>query len=157
MRVNAVATVLRCGAHALDLSRPAVMGIVNDDVITKGEFDSRLRALRADLARARSGNEQNAPMPPEDVLREQLMERLIVESLQLQLGQRMGVEISDEQVWAAVQQIAQSNGITVEQLQQNLKSDGISLRSFLSDLSRQIGVAAGSGCAGEQPCKSVTG
>ena len=114
-----------------------VIAIVNDDVITKGEFDTRIGALRAELDTARGGD-QSLPMPPEEVLREQLMERLVVESLQLQLGDRMGIEMGEEELLAAAGQIAQSNSVTIEQLEADLRSQGTTMSSFLADLRRQM-------------------
>ena len=114
-----------------------VVAVVDDDVITKGEFDSRISAWRGELDMARKGDE-SLPMPPEELLREQLMERLVVESLQLQLGDRMGIDIPNEQVWAAAGRIAESNNLTVEELEADLRSEGMSINSFIADLRRQM-------------------
>ncbi|MBT5560696.1 MAG: molecular chaperone SurA [Proteobacteria bacterium] len=142
MTITVVLALLPSSVFAQDVQEELreidrVVAVVNDDVITKGEFDSRIGALRVELETARNGDE-SLPMPPEELLREQLMERLVIESLQLQLGERMGLEITDEQVWAAAGQIAESNNVTVEQLEADLRSGGMSINSFIADLRRQM-------------------
>ena len=81
---------------------------------------------------------QQLEMPPEEVLREQLVERLIVESVQLQLAERGGIEVNDQQLDAAVEQLARSNGLSTDQLRVQMWREGANFDEFRRDLRRQL-------------------
>jgi peptidyl-prolyl cis-trans isomerase SurA len=113
-----------------DLDR--VLAVVNNDVITQGEFETQLRIVSSELrARGRAA-------PPAEALRQQLLERMILERLQIQLATRLGVKISDAAVDDAVRGVAQQNRMTPEQFQQALARDGISNNAFRENLRQQI-------------------
>ena len=84
------------------LDRVAV--IVDEDVIMQSEIDERLLTIKAQIA-AQPG----AKAPLDEVLQEQITERLIVESLQLQTADRAGIRISDDELNQALASIAYQN------------------------------------------------
>ena len=108
--------------HAASVDK--VVAIVNDDVITQIELDNRLRGLYADI-RARG-----ATAPPEDVLRKQLLERMINDRIQLQAADRLGIDISEQELDAAVMTVAQNNQMTLRQLREALAQQGIPYALF---------------------------
>jgi peptidyl-prolyl cis-trans isomerase SurA len=55
-------------------------------------------------------------MPPREVLRQQVLESLIVQQVQLQRAERLGIRISDEQLNLALQQVAANNGVSFSEL-----------------------------------------
>ena len=109
-----------------------IVAIVDDDVVLASELLSRLEVVREQIAR------ENVQAPPDNVLVSQLMERLVLESIQLQQARRRGVEIDDESLTRAVAGFAQQNEMTIEQFQGALVEDGLNYRSFREDIRREM-------------------
>src|SRR5690606_39901877 len=80
-------------------------------------------SVRAQLSRGGSGE-----LPPTEEIRKQVMDRLILESIQLQMGERAGIQIDDPSLNQTMQQLAERNGVTLEQFRAALERDGISYR-----------------------------
>ncbi len=111
------------------------VAIVEQDVILESELKRRMKAILRQL------KEKNQPTPPMKILQDQVLERLIVDSLQLQMARRAGVRISEQELNAAVQDIANQNNMTLEQLRKSMESDGINWELFREDLREEIMVA----------------
>ncbi len=86
-----------------------IAAIVDEDVVMQSELEERLSAIYAQIE-ASGGNP-----PPANLLAEQVIERLISERLQLNLGYRAGVRIGDEEINQAIGRLAASAGVNVEQ------------------------------------------
>jgi peptidyl-prolyl cis-trans isomerase SurA len=112
-----------------------VIAVVEEDVVLASELLTRAEAVR-DQMRA-----ENMPLPREQVLLSQMMERLILESIQLQIGRRAGVRIDDEQLTNAVESIARQNGMDLFTFQRALAQDGIDYREFREDVRREMIIA----------------
>ncbi|HEY0664955.1 MAG TPA: SurA N-terminal domain-containing protein, partial [Gallionella sp.] len=84
----------------------AVVAVANNEVITQYELDQRVSLVAAQLSR------KNIPLPPLDVLERQLLERMIMEKLQMQFANESGVRVDDAQLDQAITRIAQSNGFS---------------------------------------------
>ncbi|MEN9806847.1 MAG: chaperone surA [Pseudomonadota bacterium] len=110
----------------------AIVALVNDDVILASELLSRLKTVQDQIT------EQKMQMPPRDVIISQIMERLILESLQMQDAERRGVSIDDEQLTAAVASIAEQNGLTMDQFQQTLLTEGLNYSEFREQIRREM-------------------
>lgn len=113
-----------------------IIAIVDEDVILRSELDERMLAVKAQFR-----DNPQARLPPEDVLQEQIIERLIVESLQLQMADRAGVRISDEELNSAIRSIAAQNNLTLEQFQEAIQQDGISYREMRSQIRREMKIS----------------
>lgn len=111
------------------------VAVVEQDVILESELKRRMKAILRQL------KEKNQPAPPMKILQDQVLERLIVDSLQLQMARRAGVRISEQELNAAVQDIANQNNMTLEQLRQSMEKDGINWELFREDLREEIMVA----------------
>ena len=109
-----------------------IVAIVDDDVVLASELISRLDVVREQIA------SQDVQPPSNDVLVSQLMERLVLENIQLQQAKRRGIEIDDESLTRAVASFAQQNNMTFEQFQQALAEDGMSYRAFREDIRREM-------------------
>ncbi|TWH64434.1 periplasmic chaperone for outer membrane proteins SurA [Azomonas agilis] len=96
-----------------------IVAIVDNDVIMQSQLDQRLREVRNTISK------RGAELPPETVLRQQVMERLISENIQLQMAARSGIRISDEELNDAMSTIAQRNNMTLAQFQNKLAKDGM--------------------------------
>ena len=103
----------------------SIVAVVDEDVILQSEMQERIDTLKAQITDA-------SQLPPDDILREQIVERLIVESLQLQMAERAGVRINDEEINEALQGIAEQNRMSVAQFRAAIEKDGISYASIAS-------------------------
>ena len=109
-----------------------IVAIVNDDVVLASEvlerYDAVMQRLQAEGGEA----------PPKDAILEQILERLIVESIQLQEAEMRGVLVDDETLTNAVRDYAAQNGMDIDQFIAALGSEGVSYRAFRDQVSRQL-------------------
>ena len=138
-RVTALCAVLLGAgtAAAEDLSTngellDGIAAVVNEGVVLTSELN-RQTALISQRAL-----EQGLQLPPPSVLREQVLERLILEQIQLQLADRIGIQISDEMLNSAIAQIAAENQIPFERLPQVLAEQGINYADYRSDMRKEL-------------------
>jgi peptidyl-prolyl cis-trans isomerase SurA len=82
--------------------------------------------------------DQGAPMPPKEILMEQIHERLIIEELQLQLANRAGVRVSDGELNNAFERIAANNNLSLEEFIQTLEIEGESYESLRSQVRKDM-------------------
>lgn len=120
----------RAGAAVETVDR--IIAVINDDVITELEFDSELKAIIRDF------KSTGTPIPKSNVLRRQALERMIVERLQLQYADRVGIRIDESMVDAAAESVAQQNKLSLAQLEQVLQGDGIGRDRFRETLRIQL-------------------
>jgi len=109
-----------------------IVAVVEEDVILERELNSEVAAITAKL----SGN--NVMMPPEFVLRKQVLERMVVDKLQRQLAAKSGVQVSDDMLNASVGDIASRNGLSVEAFRNELAKQGMDYKSFEDNLRNEI-------------------
>ncbi|WP_263144399.1 peptidylprolyl isomerase [Pseudomonas alcaligenes] len=119
-------------AHAEVRPLDRVVAIVDNDVIMRSQLDQRLHEVEQTIAK------RGAAAPPEHVLSQQVLERLITENLQLQIGERSGIRIGDEELNQAVQTIAQRNGMSLEQFRAALGQDGLSFDDAREQVRREM-------------------
>lgn len=123
-RLGAALAVLLCwlgaSAGALAQVQPLdrVVAIVDDDIILASEYQNRLRQVMENIAR------QNIEQPPQEVVARQVLDRLVLEHIQLRMGERAGVRISDEQLNEAMNGMASQNGMSLEQFRARVEADG---------------------------------
>lgn len=109
-----------------------VVAMVNDGVVLESELDEQVAEISARL------RQQNVPLPGDEVMRQQVLERLVLEEIQAQRADRAGIKVSDEQVNAAIDDIARRQGITLQQLPARLAQDGIDYAQYRNELKREI-------------------
>ncbi|MFH1494401.1 MAG: peptidylprolyl isomerase [Pseudomonadota bacterium] len=109
-----------------------IVAVVNSDVVTQLELNERLRLVTQQL------QQQGTPLPPRGVLEKQLLERVIMERVQLQLAQETGIKVDDAQLEKTLQRIAQENKLSHEQFRAALEKDGIDFSKFREDVRREI-------------------
>ena len=100
------------------LDRIAV--IVNDDIIMQSQVQQAIDSAILKL------KQRDQPMPPKKAVISQVVESLIMESLQLQIAERGGIRVDDTSLNEAVQRIAAQNNMTLEQFQQAIANEGSS-------------------------------
>jgi peptidyl-prolyl cis-trans isomerase SurA len=109
-----------------------VAAVVNEGVVLQSELDIQMHEIEARL------RSQNVALPPESVLRQQVLERLVQEEIQQQHAERAGIRVSDEQVNAAMEDIATRQNLKLEQLPQKLAADGIDYPQYRAELKKEI-------------------
>nr|WP_238934989.1 peptidylprolyl isomerase [Pseudomonas typographi] len=119
-------------AHAQLQQLDRVVAIVDNDVIMQSQLDQRMSTIEQDLAK------RGGPQPPRDVLQKQVLDRLILDNLQLQIGERSGIRVTDEELNDAIGTIAQRNNMTVDQFRAALAHDGLSYEQTRSQVRDQI-------------------
>jgi peptidyl-prolyl cis-trans isomerase SurA len=128
------ATGMLAAAFAASAQQPLerIAAIVDEDIILQSELDRAVANIRAQYA----GRAQQ--LPPPNVLERQVLERLILVRLQTARAAGSGMKISDEEVNAAVANIARQNQVTPEQLRTQLASEGINFNEFRNSLRDEI-------------------
>lgn len=109
-----------------------VVAVVNSDVITASELNTRVRSVHRQL------EQQRIESPPADVLEKQVLERLILDRALTQLAREQGLRVDDAQVQRALAAIAAENRLTPEQLRQQIERDGVSFARFRDELRDEI-------------------
>ncbi|MEJ2395674.1 MAG: peptidylprolyl isomerase [Candidatus Thiodiazotropha sp.] len=120
-------------AHAAVDPLDQIVAVVNDDVITSSELDSRLQEMLVQLQQ-----KGTSKLPPMEILREQVLDRMISKRLQLQTADRLGLKVDDDTVTKAIANIAETNHITLLQLREVLERDGINFQLFREQLREDI-------------------
>jgi len=109
-----------------------IVAVVNDEVITRGDLDERIRVAAAQL------KQQGTPPPPRDALERQVLEHMIIDRAQLQLAKETGLRVDDAELDRAVQRIAQENKLSPAELRTVLEKDGVLFSRFREDIRSQI-------------------
>ena len=112
-----------------------VVAVVNDDIISRSELDARLGRVREQLRQ--SGT---APPPP-DALRRQVLERLILRRLQLQLARNSGMRVGDESLNRTILRIAEQNELTLREFRDAIERDGLDFARFREEIREDILIA----------------
>ena len=119
-------------AQAAPAELNRIVAVVNDDVILATELEDRLRLVKQQLAA------RQAEIPDDDTLRRQVLDRLILERLQLQLADQNNIRVDDETLNASLGNIARENGMTLTEFRKVLERDGQDWARFREDLRNQI-------------------
>ncbi len=109
-----------------------VLAVVNDDVITQSELNTETATISAQL------RQQNTALPPADILNKQVLERLILKRLQLQLAASTGIRVDDETLNRAISTIAQQNKLSLAEFRDVLEQDGFSFPAFRERIREEI-------------------
>ncbi|GGB52154.1 chaperone SurA [Oceanisphaera marina] len=109
-----------------------VVAVVDKDVVLESQLTGLVDQVKNSARAAKQ------PLPDEQAIRKQALERLILESLQLQLAERLGLRITDTQLEQAIANIARSEGKTPEQLRNGIKAQGITYSQFRDQVRNEI-------------------
>jgi len=111
-----------------------VAAVVNDGIVLKSELQTELQRIVERL------EQQGTAVPPMRQLLPQVLERLVVQRIQLQRADRVGLQVSDETLNVALANVAERNGVTLGELPNVLAREGIDYSVFREDLRNQITV-----------------
>lgn len=113
-----------------------IVAVVDDGVVLQSQLEGQVERVTRQLA------QQGTRMPPQQVLREQILESLIVQEVQMQRAERLGIRISEEQLNTALTRIAAGNNIPFAELPAALARDGIDYGEFRAQLRREMTIDA---------------
>lgn len=112
-----------------------IIAVINDEVVTFYELRSRLESALSQLKR------QGTPLPPRDLLEQQMLERLVMDKVQLQYARDTGLRVDDAQLEQALQRIAAGNKLSLAQFRQMLEKDGIVFAKFREEIRDEMTIA----------------
>lgn len=109
-----------------------IVAIVEEDVVLGSELDERVRTVKNQL------QEQGTPLPPDSVLEKQVLDRLILTKLQIQMAENTGIRVDDETLNQTISKIAAENQLTLVQFREILEQDGYQYDDFREDIRNEI-------------------
>jgi peptidyl-prolyl cis-trans isomerase SurA len=126
----AVAQTRELSSNGVLLDR--IAAVVNDGVVLTSQLDEQVAEITERL------RQQQTELPPPNVLRKQVLERLVMEEIQLQRADRLGIQVSEEMLTGAVADVAKRNKLNFADLPQALASQGIDYRTFRDEIRKQM-------------------
>jgi peptidyl-prolyl cis-trans isomerase SurA len=109
-----------------------IVAVVNSEVITSREVAERMKAVTQQLS------QQGTPLPPPDVLQKQVLERMIMDRLQIQLAKETALRVDDLQLDRTVARVAESNKMSLTEFRHTLERDGIQFDKFREEIRNEI-------------------
>jgi peptidyl-prolyl cis-trans isomerase SurA len=109
-----------------------VAAVVNDGVVLQSELDEQVVAI------AQRFQEQKQEMPPDNVLRQQVLERLVLQEIQMQRAARRNLQVPDETLNSALQDIAQRNNLPLSRLPEILAQQGIDYTAYREAMRKEL-------------------
>jgi peptidyl-prolyl cis-trans isomerase SurA len=121
--------------HADTVPLDEVIAVAEHDAIMRSDLDRRLAQVRGQFAA------RNAPIPPDDVLTKQVLDVLILESLQIQLADRAGIRVDDDTLNQQMAKIASQNNMTLTQFSQALTQEGTTYPAAREQIRREMAIS----------------
>ena len=109
-----------------------IAAIVNDGVVLSSELDSQIQEV------SQRFEAQHLELPPQNVLRQQVLDRLVLQQIELQRADHVGIKVSDDTLNAALEDVAKRNNLTLSQLPDALASQGVDYTGYRDDLRKEI-------------------
>lgn len=112
-----------------------VVAVVNNEVVTRLDLDEQVKVALQQLRR------QGTPLPAQDVLERQLLERLVTSRVLVQTARETGLRVDDTQLQRSLERIAQENKLTPDAFRKALESDGVNFNRFRDEMRNEILIA----------------
>ncbi|EBC4649063.1 peptidylprolyl isomerase SurA [Salmonella enterica] len=109
-----------------------VAAVVNNGVVLESDVDGLMQSVKLNAGQA------GQQLPDDATLRHQILERLIMDQIILQMGQKMGVKITDEQLDQAIANIAKQNNMTMDQMRSRLAYDGLNYLTYRNQIRKEM-------------------
>ncbi len=114
------------------LTADRIVAVVNDEAITANELRTRLAMVERQL------RSQGTQLPPRSVLETQMLERMIIDRIQIQFAKETSTRVDDVQLEAALHRIAEGNRLSQADFRAALEKDGINWARFREDVREEI-------------------
>ena len=124
--------LLPINAHAELALLDRVVAIVDDDVVLHSELNQRMGAIINQI------QQSGTQAPPEEILRKQVLEQLISERLQLNMGYSAGIRVSDEEINQTIASVAANNNLSMEQYVAEIHASGSTMASVRQEIANEI-------------------
>ncbi len=112
-----------------------VIAVVNNAVVLQSDIDELSQSVKLNAQRAQQ------PLPDDTTLHQQVLERLIMDTILLQMAQKMGITVTQTQLDEAIADIAEKNQISVAQMRRHLTDDGINYDSYRAQIRKDMLIA----------------
>lgn len=109
-----------------------VAAVVNNGVVLESDVDSMMSTVKSQAQQA------SQQLPDDKTLRHQILERQIMDNILLQMGEKAGLQITDQQLDQAIQNIASQNKMSVDQLRSRLAYDGMNYSTYRSQIRKEM-------------------
>ncbi len=126
--INPVANAVVTVSDPLD----RIIAVVNNDVITELELDIEVSNIKNQL------RQQKTKLPSDAILKKQLLERMIMREIQLQLADRVHLRVNDEMLNRTLDNIAAQNNLSLKDLRETLKNDGVDFIQFRENMRHEL-------------------
>jgi len=128
----AAALVVSLEALAKPTTMDSIAAVVNDSIITQSQLAQHVRLITQQIQLSNA----NAPDPA--MLEKQVLEHLILNEIQLQLAKRTGIQVNENDIDNAIENIAKQSQMTVTQLREALSQEGLSYDHYRDNIRDQI-------------------
>ena len=112
-----------------------IVAIVDQEVITEKELEEKLITVINTL------KNQKVDLPPENILKKQVIERMIINSLQIQLASETGIKVSDNQIDKTIDRIAEKNKLNITDFKKMIEKDGTPFYKFKESIKNEITIS----------------
>ena len=109
-----------------------IVAIVDEGVILRSELETTMDSVLSQI------QQRGERQPPPQVLEEQVLERLIMNQVQVQRAEATGIRVTDQEVDRSLADVARQNQLTLIQLRQAIESDGLDFNEFREDVRNQL-------------------
>lgn len=120
---------------AVDNPLDRIVAVVNDEVITALQLDAEMELIKKQL------RQQNTQLPDDAVLKKQLLERMILRRIQLQMAKRGSIRIDDDMLNRTLDNIAAQNRLSLPQFRAALQREGVDFEKFRENMRDEITVS----------------
>ena len=125
-----IASAFNAQAKEVELDR--VAAIVNSGVVLESEVKTLTQTIKS------QAEKNNQTLPSDRALRTQVMDKLINDELIMQIGERMGIQVSDAQLDETLKNMAQQNGLTLEQARDSIIADGMDYEKYRESVRTEL-------------------
>jgi len=119
-------------AKAEEVLLERIVALVNEDVVLASELEAELASVTAEL------RQRDVQIPPDDELRRQVLERLVMQTLQMNVAERRGIRVDSATLDSTVRRIADRNNLSLTGLRDALSEQGIDMARFREQMRRDI-------------------
>ena len=109
-----------------------IVAVVNDGVVLQSELDMQMTLILDRL------NKERTKLPPMNIIRQQVLDRLVVRKIQTQFAEMSGIVVSDTMLNSYLESIAAQNGVSFADLPEELAKSGVNYRQFRKEMREEI-------------------
>lgn len=109
-----------------------IVAVVGEEALMESELQQRIQQANEQIA------ERGIRPPPANILRQQVLDRLIIDTIQLQLARRGGLRIDNQTLNETLAKIAQQNNMTLRQFSQAIEADGLTFNEFREQIRHEM-------------------